>query len=310
VSYPFVQAHFDLGLARGPRLGFVIHMAEGGGTVGYLAGPNAARGVSVHFVIEYSGRTVQMLRLDHMHSSLNPTLVRTSDDADGFFGRTAAEAVMGIYADTQHSLGPNHASIAVEIEGFAKDGPNPAQQDALAELVSFLHATYPDIQLLGHRDFQDYKPCPGRHIDWDRLGGHATSLEKEPDMEWTAYIAKGEDWRPSVRADANDAPVRLVPDRAAPIAVRLPATATIRTIAEFTRDGESWRITRLADGRTGFLIRGDLVPVTPGGDPAVDKPLLDYVQRVAAPADTTPYSQADLDAAVAADRQKARIVYS
>ena len=60
MTYPYVQAYNTYGPLKGPVLGFVIHMAEGGGTVGFLAGPNA-RGVSVHYVITRTGQIVQML---------------------------------------------------------------------------------------------------------------------------------------------------------------------------------------------------------------------------------------------------------
>ena len=171
MSYPFVQAYHDLGRASGPRLAFVVHMAEGGGTVGFLSRKNR-HGVSVHYVIEYTGLIVQMLREDHMHSSIRTSALRTSDDADGLYGRSAAVAVMGGWADTRTTLGPNHASIAVEIEGFAATGPNAKQRESLRALVADVRTRYPDIGLLGHRDFADYKACPGTLIPWSTLGGH------------------------------------------------------------------------------------------------------------------------------------------
>lgn len=176
MTYPFVQSYTDLGLRQGPVLAFVIHMAEGGGTVSYLSKQNP-NGVSVHYVIERTGRIVQMLRESHMHSSIRTTAIRLTDDADGFFGRTAAVAVMGKWADTAHTLGPNHASIAVEIEGFAASGPNADQAAALVKLVADLRTRYPSIGLLGHRDFASYKACPGRFIPWAALGGHGPASE-------------------------------------------------------------------------------------------------------------------------------------
>ena len=174
MSYQLVASHVNLGAARGPRLALVIHLAEGGGTVGYLAKANP-NGVSVHFVVERSGRTVQMLDLSHMHSSIRVSAIRTTDDPDGFYGVTAARAVMGAWAATKRSLGPNHASIAVEVEGFAKDGPNTSQRAALRELWADLRDRYPGIRALAHRDFAAYKACPGQRIGWEDFGGHGAA---------------------------------------------------------------------------------------------------------------------------------------
>ena len=91
MTYPFVPSFHDYGPAKGPRLAFLVHMAEGGGTVGYLSKRNP-NGVSVHYVIERSGRIVQMLSERHMHTSIRPTAIRTTDDPDGFYGASAAKA--------------------------------------------------------------------------------------------------------------------------------------------------------------------------------------------------------------------------
>jgi GH25 family lysozyme M1 (1,4-beta-N-acetylmuramidase) len=111
-------------------------------------------------------------------------------------------------------------------------------------------------------------------LDLDVFNGTKAELDAlAQESQMTEYKAKGEDWKTA------KAPVRLTPDRSAPAAVTLPAGSIVRTVAEFTQDGEAWRVTRLPDGRTGFLIRGDLTPLVPGGDPAVDAPFLAYVQR-------------------------------
>jgi hypothetical protein len=170
VSYPYRQARYDYGARKGPVLGFVVHMAEGGGTVGYLAG-QPARGVSVHYVIEYSGLIVQMLNEAHASGSINPQTIRTGNDADGFYGISAAQTVLG-----QWVRDPNAAVISLEIEGYARQGPNDQQAAALRKLVADVRSRHPGIGLLGHRDFQDVKACPGRLIAWDELGGHAETM--------------------------------------------------------------------------------------------------------------------------------------
>lgn len=183
MAYRFVASAHDLGLARGPRLGFTIHMAEGGGTVGYLSRPNP-NGVSVHYVIEYDGDIVQMLREDHMHSSIRirnadgSSALRRGDESPYTFrgetiiyGATAAKAVLGDWAYVGTTIGPNHATLAVEIEGFAADGPNDKQAASLKRLVADLRTRYPKIGLLGHRD-HNVKGCPGKKVDWAALGGH------------------------------------------------------------------------------------------------------------------------------------------
>jgi hypothetical protein len=176
MAFPFVQAFHDLGPRGEPILGFTIHMAEGGGTVGFLSRQNRD-GVSVHYVIERSGRIVQMLLESHMHTSIriqnknSSNAIRQANDPDGFFGHGAAVAVLGDTADTRTTIGPNNSTIAVEIEGFAKKGPNEEQKAALVALVADVRKRHPKIGLLGHRD-HNIKGCPGRLIPWDRLGGH------------------------------------------------------------------------------------------------------------------------------------------
>lgn len=179
MTYPFVASYHDYGPAKGPRLGLVWHMAEGGGTVGYLAKPNP-NGVAVHFVIERDGDIVQMLRLDHANGSIRPAAIRTTDDqpyawagVPVTYGATAAKAVLGTWWSD-----PNSATIGVECEGFAADGPTTAQATSMDWLWRDLSARYPGIRSLGHRDFADYKACPGKRIPWDRVGGHG--LEEEP----------------------------------------------------------------------------------------------------------------------------------
>jgi hypothetical protein len=134
MTYPFVQAATDLGLRSGPILGVNCHMAEGGGTVGFLSRPNRD-GVSVHYVIEYSGRVVQMLLESHMqtairiHNTDGSYAIRQDDEANGY-GHTIAVAVLGAWADTHTTGGPNNATIGIEVEGYA--GTAPAGADPRA----------------------------------------------------------------------------------------------------------------------------------------------------------------------------------
>jgi hypothetical protein len=181
VTYRFVQAATDLGPRKGPILGANVHMAEGGGTVGFLSRPNRD-GVSVQYVIDYDGIVTQMLLESHMQSAIrihNPDgsyAIRQDDDGFGF-GHSVAVAVLGAWADTHTTLGPNHATIGIELEGFAGKaplkgeagydpradplgGPNDAQTAALAALIDDIRTRHPDIGLTGHRD-HNVKNCPG-----------------------------------------------------------------------------------------------------------------------------------------------------
>lgn len=165
MAYLFVPAYHKYGIRRGPVRAFVVHMAEGGGTVGFLSRPNA-RGVSVHYVIERTGRIVQMLHEREASGSINPNDLRTTEGPAPYGAKVRRE----VMADWDND--PNSAVISLELEGFAADGPNGAQTTALVRLVDDVRGRFPAMGLLGHRDFQDYKACPGTEIPWGMLGGH------------------------------------------------------------------------------------------------------------------------------------------
>jgi hypothetical protein len=195
MGYRYVQAEYDYGPRRGaPVLAFVIHMAEGGGTVGYLAKPNPNK-VSVHYVVERSGRVVQMLGEDRVSGSINPRDIRTSNGPHPY-GAETRRLVMGAW-----DADPNRAIITVEVEGYARAGPDPIQATALRKLVEDVRSRFPRIGLLGHRDFADYKACPGAHIAWADLGGHGpweadmpglrTRPAPGPQTHGTARLAAG-----------------------------------------------------------------------------------------------------------------------
>ena len=82
---------------------------------------------------------------------------------------------------------PNSAVISVEIEGFAAKGPNIDQRNSLASLVADVRSRYPGMGLLGHRDFADYKACPGAFIPWPKLGGHGPYVS--PVVSYSLIIA-------------------------------------------------------------------------------------------------------------------------
>lgn len=151
--------------------GIVVHMAEGGGTVSWLTRND---GNSSHYVVEYDGDIVQMVLEARAAGSINPGALRTGDDAAYVYlgesvryGRTAGTKVLGaLYAN------PNAAVIAIEVEGFAATGPNSVQRAALARLVADIRRRRGKLGVLGHRDFQSYKACPGHRVPWIDYGGH------------------------------------------------------------------------------------------------------------------------------------------
>jgi len=156
--------------------GIVVHMAEGGGTVSWLTRND---GNSSHYVVEYSGAIVQMVLEARAAGSLKGTALRTTNDPPYtylgesiVYGRTTAIGAIGstAYAD------PNRYVIAIEVEGFAATGPNPAQRASLQRLINDIRRRHGVLPTLGHRDFQSYKPCPGHRIPWVDYGGHARKV--------------------------------------------------------------------------------------------------------------------------------------
>jgi hypothetical protein len=170
MAYAFVQAqyHGPAGSFRELRA-LTVHMAEGGGTVSWLTHPSNPN--SSHFVIEYSGRIVQMVTDDQYDYSLHVARPYGPPGAgdSGIFSLDTAKAVLG----ADGIADPNRYMFAVELEGFAAVGPNSAQVASLAALIRDLRSRFPTMRgNLGHRDFQNYKPCPGGSIPWATIGGH------------------------------------------------------------------------------------------------------------------------------------------
>lgn len=284
MSYPFVRAYVRLGNLRVTPKAFVIHMAEGGGTVGYLSRENP-NSVSVHYVIERTGRIVQMLREYEASGSINPRDIRQTDDepftdptgAKVTYGVTAARAALGAYA-----YNPNVAVLSCEVEGYAKDGPNSLQNAALRSLIDDIRTRHPQISLLAHRDFADYKACPGKLIRWGELG--------RGDMEADPMIVGGGLVRTS--SHVIDLPAGQVVSRSpgGPELVTLSKAATVEYFGIASPSG--WYAVEVGTAR----------PFEDG----VARPVLGYVPQGAGAPRPRPPVVPDCSVQVAAALEKAR----
>lgn len=158
LPYRFVPAKHDYGESPVPKEGIVLHMAEGERVLEYLAGGNVLRGVSATFICTMEGEIVQMLPLDHTSGSLNSRDVRRSTDPKGRWGRKFTR----FYGPELFTGRANQLTISIECAGFAKNGPNAAQQAGIIELVERLRKrTKRTLGFNIHCDFADYKSCPG-----------------------------------------------------------------------------------------------------------------------------------------------------
>lgn len=119
------------------------------------------------------------------------------------------------------------------------------------------------------------------HVAWnrsaqnhDKLGPFRRYFEVD-DLDITAI--KGEDWN---LAGGVRRPYRSKPERTnTAIAGYIEPTAQpVRTIAEVSANNNNWRATKIG-GKVVYLLRSDLVPLVPGGDPVVDNMLTEYIAR-------------------------------
>jgi N-acetylmuramoyl-L-alanine amidase-like protein len=211
MAYRFVQARdYTAGAIREVRA-ILWHMAEGYGTVSYLTHPRTDN--SSHFVIDVRGVITQMVKLsDASHSAHVAIDPDDRDAADcGIYDETVAKRVLGTgWSDI------NRYVVAVEVEGYRSSGPNAVQTVAIVALSRYLSQRLGTIRgNLGHRDVQDYKPCPGCRFPWAAIGGHGLFTEVS-DMGLDLTIAD-----PTVRG------VLRVPDPGVPglvVASGLPVT--------------------------------------------------------------------------------------
>jgi len=172
MAYPYRQAWYSYGPRKGPTLALMFHMAEGYGTVGYLDkyGTMPPRGVSVHAVCDRYGHITQMLPWNVASGSLNPAN-RSTDK--GYYGHTKLVSVLGKWWTD-----PNSVTVSMEIEGYAKKGPNAAQVAAAIKWGKEMKARYKTQMrgALGHADQTDTKGCPGKSAGmlaiFKGVGGH------------------------------------------------------------------------------------------------------------------------------------------
>ena len=183
-------AKYDYGSRRSyPTKAVVFHMAEGTNVARYLSTGNIARGVSVHYTIERKtsafrdGEIVRILPEHRISGSIDPDTLRRTDDPDGFYGVRHARHALGA-----HRTNPNVALISVEVAGRAEDGPTERQVAAMVSLFEDIDRRYGRVIPLGHRDFQQVKPCPGRTAAMRRafheMGGHGKDFDSETERRF------------------------------------------------------------------------------------------------------------------------------
>lgn len=186
IKYP---ARWDYGSRRGyPTLGVIFHMAEGTNVASYLVSETRA-GVSVHYTIEQAtsrfsnGEIQRILPENRISGSVNPNLVRRTNDSDGYYGVRHNRFALGAYWSN-----PNVAVITVEVAGRAKDGPTHKQMDSMVALFEDIERRYDRVVPLGHRDFADYKACPGKtdriKLAFDRMGGHGKRYDSSEERRF------------------------------------------------------------------------------------------------------------------------------
>lgn len=110
--------------------------------------------VSSHFFITRQGETVQFVSCDDIayHAGVS-----------SFRGRERC----------------NEFSVGIELEGCDFEPFEPAQYDALTELLHALCSRYPIEAVTGHQDIApDRKTDPGHFFDWQRLAAQGFPVDR------------------------------------------------------------------------------------------------------------------------------------
>jgi len=83
--------------------------------------------------------------------------------------------------------------ISVEVAGVAVERPTDAQVRSMVALWVELKSRYPRVVPLGHRDWQDVKPCPGRtaamKAAFAAMGGHGKEYSEVRDVSTRDYAS-------------------------------------------------------------------------------------------------------------------------
>lgn len=267
MSYRVIKPppQLDHGPRGGAPLAICWHMAEGFNVALYLS-RNPARGVSVNATVEGNGEIILMVPPTHIAGSINPRTLRTGDDPNGFYGRTARRTVLG-----SRETDPNRWVYAVEVAGKAVDGPNAVQKKAIAELTAYVRKMFPAMRgALGHRDFQDVKRCPGFEFPWDAADGHglfkaAPTPEEAKPMATVNYDKD----RPMVCTVKKGADLYDAPDG------RMLAETGEEREEDYlgtTADGRFHLVSAIVNGqkRTAFISKGAMAGIPRDKPGAVD----------------------------------------
>lgn len=192
---PFTQAPKYSPSGMDDVRGIVWHFAEGGGTDYWLTREDGAQGDnSCHIVVKYDGSIRQIVEFDDASWSLHWNMSGNYTDF-GIFKPVRTREIIG--------SDPNRHIIAIEVEGFWKNGPLTTQRNTILRLAKYLEEQFPEAIHMGHRDFQDYKACPGPSLFTNFLPHHGrltqendmpglpTTLPNSAPYSGTAVITKG-----------------------------------------------------------------------------------------------------------------------